>query len=297
MNLMRRRIVVSIWVIISILVGVDRLNAQKNCLWQIKTNKGNSYLLGSIHLLKKEHYPLPAVMEQAFDQTDVLVLEVDMSGEKLATVGVLFFQKGFYQGEDTLQHHLSQKNYKLLAEKLKPLDMDIEGFQKTKPWMVAMIVLNSVLVKLGFAPQYGIDIHFMEKAISGNKEIRELEGAEFQLNLFETLTPKETESFLMSTVLEAGQLGAAIDRTVNAWKTGDLQTLDRLSVENIKDDSELETFYYKLLDKRNIGMAEKIDSYLKEGKKIFVVVGAAHMTGKNGIVNLLKNKGYNINQL
>jgi uncharacterized protein YbaP (TraB family) len=137
----------------------------------------------------------------------------------------------------------------------------------------------------------------MGKAATGKKEILELEGIEFQLKLFESFSKEETEKFLLSTVLEADQIGKEMDKMIQAWLDGDTGVMEQLMTEDVKQFPELKDFYNRLIDIRNAGMVEKITSYLEQGKKIFVVVGAAHMIGQKGIVQLLKNKGYKIEQL
>jgi uncharacterized protein YbaP (TraB family) len=297
---MRRRILVSIFVIISLVLlslgARGQLYAEKSFLWQIQTDKGNSYLLGSIHLLKKEHYPLRDVIEKAFTESDVLVVEADITGPNAAEMSMKVLQKGMYQGEETLKDNLSEKTYLVVKDKMKAMGMDIEGFKKFKPWMVAMMILNQQLLKLGFDPNYGIDMYFLKKA-AGQKEIRELEGIEFQLNLFESFSKEEMDKFLLSTVLEAEQTEKEIDKMFNAWLSGEADTMERLLTENIDKYPELKGLYKKINDDRNVGMAEKVSNLIGEGKKCFVVVGAIHMVGKQGLVQLLKDKGYSITQL
>jgi uncharacterized protein YbaP (TraB family) len=271
-------------------------NAGKSFLWEIQSEQGNSYLFGSVHLLKKEHYPLKKVIEDSFEQSDVLVLEIDLSGGNLLKAGMYMFQKGMYQGEETLKDNISKKAYQLVSDKMKKMEMDIEGFEKSKPWMVAMTVLQRKLMQLGFNPLQGIDLYFLNKS-QGKKEIQGLETVELQVGLFENFSKEESEKFLLSTIMEADQLEKEMNKMISAWSTGDVEALEKTMVENIQEYPELEAFYKKLNDDRNVRMVEKIVSMLKTDKKYFVVVGAAHMVGKKGIVQLLKNKGYTVNQL
>ncbi|NIM12508.1 MAG: hypothetical protein GTO45_10420 [Candidatus Aminicenantes bacterium] len=295
---MRRRIFISILVVIALVTlgSFGQLYAEKSFLWKVESDKGSSYLLGSIHLLKKEHYPLRQVIEDAFADSDTMLVEANLSDPEAMKVGMQLLQKGMYQGEETLKGNISEKTYQLAREKLKEMGLDIEHYKKFKPWMAAMTILNIQLVKLGFNPNYGIDMYFMNKA-AGEKEILELEGIEFQLKLFENFSKEESEKFFLSSVLEADQLGKEMDKMVNAWVKGEVETLERLLTENVDKYPELKDLYKKIADDRNVGMVDKIDNYLRQGKRCFVVVGAAHMVGKKGIVQLLKDKGYTVTQL
>lgn len=271
-------------------------SADKCFLWEIQLQQGNSYLLGSVHLLKKEHYPLKKVIEDSFEKSDVLVLEVDLSGENLIKSGMYMLQKGKYQGKETLKDNISEKTYQLLKEKVESMGMDIEGLNGWKPWMAALQIMESKLMSLGYNPMHGIDMYFLNKS-QGKKEIKGLETVEFQVGLFENFSKEESEKFLLSTIMETDQLEKEMDQMVTAWVTGDVEAMEKTMTDTIQESPELEAFYKKLNDDRNVRMVEEIISLLKTGKKYFIVVGAAHMVGKNGIVQLLKNKGYNVNQL
>lgn len=268
----------------------------KSFLWEIEGTAGKSYLLGSIHLLKKEHYPLKKAVEDAFEQSDVLAVEADVSGDKLMSQGMVLLQKGMYTGEETLEGNISPKTYQRAVKKLKELGMDIGGFKKFKPWLLAMTIAQMELVKLGFSPEYGIEMYFLGKA-SGKKEIAELEGIEFQVKLFDGLSKAESEGFLLANIMEADMMGKELDNMIDAWFTGDTKTLRRLLTENIQKTPGLDNLYKKLLDHRNEGMVKTIINYLKSDKTYFIVAGAAHMVGKKGIVQLLEDKGIKTKQL
>ena len=268
----------------------------KSFLWEIQSEQGNSYLFGSVHLLKKEHYPLKEVIEDSFDQSDVLVLEIDLSGGNLVKAGLYLLEKGKYQGEETLKDNISEKTYQLLEDKAKTMEMNLEWLNKWKPWMVAFHILERKLMSLGYNPMDGIDMYFLNKS-QGKKEIQGLETVELQVGLFENFSKEESEKFLLSTIMEADQLEKEMDKMITAWSTGDVEKMEKTMTESIREYPELEAFYKKLNDDRNVRMVEKIISMLKTDKKYFIVVGAAHMIGKNGIVQLLKNKGYSVNQL
>jgi uncharacterized protein YbaP (TraB family) len=162
--------------------------------------------------------------------------------------------------------------------------------------MVAMTITSMGLVKMGFNPNYGIDKYFLDRAV-GKKEIAELEGLEFQVKLFDGMSKEENDKFVLSSILEVDQMEKEMDKLINAWIDGDVQGLETFFTDNIQKYPELKNLYKKMLDGRNERMVEKIVTYLKSGKKYLIVVGAGHMVGKKGIVQLLKNKGIKLKQL
>lgn len=295
--MIRKKFFIPVFIILSLLLLNGFAQAEKSFLWKIETAKGNSYLLGSVHVLKKEIYPLRPIIEDAFAQTDLLAVEADMSSEKMGQAAMLVLTKGSYQGEETLKDNLSEKTYQLLESKLKEMGSSIDDFIKYKPWMVASVMLQQALAKLGFNPTNGIDFHFLNKAAEAKKPIFELEGIEYQLNLFNSFSKAEMEKFLLSSIVESDQSPQMFEQLVATWQKGDVEHMEKLLTENISQYPDLNNFYEKLIDVRNKNMTEKIDKLLKEGKKVMVVVGAAHMVGKEGIVQLLINKGYKVSQL
>lgn len=268
----------------------------KSFIWEIQTDSGKSYILGSIHALKKENYPLKPEIEAAFVNTDALVVEANLSQDKIMEVAALAFKKGSYSGKETLKDNLSEKTYNLAKKKLKEKGMDIEQFKKMKPWMLALTITSMEIMKMGFDPNYGIDKYFLDKA-SGKKEILELEGALFQVNLLDSLSPEESDKFLFSTLQETDNFKEEIEKMVEAWEEGDAVKMEDLVNKNIRDFPELKDLYKRLNENRNDQMLEKILAFFKENKTYLIVVGAAHLVGKKGLLGLLKNKGFALKQL
>jgi uncharacterized protein YbaP (TraB family) len=268
---------------------------EKSFLWKVDGDSNSCYLLGSIHALKKDVYPLKNVIEKAFAESELLAVEADLSSPKLGEALRLTMEKGQYTGEDTLEKNLTSETFELAKNKMQEMGMDIKGFNRFKPWFLAMTISSMELFKLGFNPNYGIDKYFMDKA-TGTKEIVELEGVEFQLDIFDSLSNDENDKFLQYTILEANQLKQEVENIINAWSTGDVKKLEMVFKENIKRYPEFKDFFKKINEDRNVKMVDKILSYLKSGKRYFVVIGAAHMVGNRGIVQLLREKGIKVTQ-
>lgn len=268
----------------------------KSFIWEIETQAGKSYVLGSVHMLKKEHYPLKPAIEAAFINTDALAVEANLSQDKMMEVAALALKKGTYTGEETLKDNISEKTYNLTKKRLKEKGMNIENFEKFKPWMLAITLTSFEIMKMGFDPNYGIDKHFLDRA-SGKKEILELEGALFQVNMLDGFSKKDAENFLFSTLQETENYKEELDGMIAAWENGDAAGLEKLVKKDIQDYPELKAINKKMLDDRNDKMVEKIVSYFKENKTYLIIVGAAHLVGEKGLVKQLQDKGYSLKQL
>lgn len=293
----RKKLIISIVIAAALSVMLlGKAKPEKTFLYKVEAKHGSCYLLGSVHLLRKEIYPLPSIIENSFDECDTLVVEADLTGEKLVKSSMLLLKKAVYPKGESLKDNVSGETYRKVEEKLKGMGLDLEKFNKFKPWMVAMTVVHREMIRMGLDPNFGVDLHFLRKA-RGKKEILELEGVEFQINLFENFSKKESELFLLTSVLEADQIADEVDDTVSAWMKGDEEKLAKLLTDNVEKNPELKNVYKKIAVDRNPGMLNKIVSFIKKGKKCFVVVGAAHIVGKEGLVQLLRNKGYKVTQL
>lgn len=300
MNRMSGRQIILFIILLSVLLPgrTWAKSKDKAFLWEIQTEGKSSYLLGSIHFLKKESYPLKEVIEKTYANTDTLVLEIDFSKANLFQMPALVKEKAQYAEGETLQDNLSETSYQLVKKTLKTrYNIDIQDYHRFKAWYVAMEVESRELQKLGFSPFYGIDMYFLNKS-TGKKKLAGLETIEFQLNLLDSFSKKEQELFLIHTLTETGQFGALVNKIVKYWTDGDIDQMEELLEEDSKKaPKELEGIGEKLLDKRNITMTKGILELLKKDKSYFIVVGAAHLVGKKGIISLLKKEGYNIKQL
>ena len=268
----------------------------KSFLWGIASDSGAVYILGSIHVASPEMYPLDSTIENAFDQSQNLVVEFDIVGADKSHLTSLLMQKGTYSGGDTLHDNIPADLYKQADEVLEYLGGDISLFNSFEPWVVAMTIEELFMSKYGYTGEYGIDMHFLNMAHEEGKDIFELESAEFQIELFDEF-PDEWQVLLLEDIVDNPPKKKELEQMFKAWKNGDTLKIESLTLEEIEENPELEPVIEKLLDERNFSMVEKIEEFLQDDETYFVIVGAGHLVGDNGIINLLKEKGYEPVQL
>ncbi len=270
---------------------------EKKCmLWKLETPGGPSYILGSIHFLTEDMHPFHPAIEKAFADTDVLVVEADLSGDKLMGAAALVMKKGFFPGEETLKDHVSASTYEKTVAKLQSLGLDIESLKRFKPWYLSLTITGLDLMKLGYNPNLGVDKYFLDKA-EGKKEIRELEGLGFQAELLDSFTDEENESFLLSSLKDITEGKKTLDQMVTSWSTGDVALMEKVVFDPTDDSPAAAAVNKKMMDDRNIKMTEKILTYMKGEKTFLVIVGTAHLVGPQGIIHLLEEKGIHLEQL
>jgi uncharacterized protein YbaP (TraB family) len=268
-------------------------------MWKATAPDGKSaYLVGSIHMVPPDVYPLPAEMEKNFNDSAVLVLEFDDSKLDPNTVQDFVQKNGIYSDGDNLNNHLSKDTAEALKKWLQTVDARTAMvLPSMKPWLAGMTIELTELTKRGFDPKHGIDKHFLEQAQQQKKAVEELESADFQMKLLSSFTDDLSEVWLKSSLVDAEKTGEDIQQMLKAWQNGDAEGLNELITRDDKKYPELKPLMQKLLYDRNPAMADKVEGYIKSGKQYFVVVGAGHLVGPKGIVELLKARDYKVEQV
>jgi uncharacterized protein YbaP (TraB family) len=279
---------------LSVLAQDSLSQSKKSFLWRVQSKTNMVYILGSIHYLKKEAYPLQEKIEKAFYQCATLVVETNVNDEKRKDLQKLA-GPAFYPGSETFEDHVSPKTNELVKKELVRLGIPLDLVWKQKPWLLAMTLASFEILKLGFDPNYGIDQYFLSKA-TGQKEILELESFDDQIALFSKFSEKEQELFLVYILKDIKVLERELNRLVQAWISGDTKNLEAIILRSVQEDKRLAPIYKKLIYDRNRNMASKIEDYLKTKETYFIVVGAGHLVGKQGIIEILKGKGFAVEQ-
>ena len=275
-------------------IGLSQETDSKNTLWRVHSKENSVYLLGSIHLFKRENYPLNKAIEKAFKDSQTLVLEVDMKSMTDPVTQQMMLSKGMLPQGDSLDKRISQETYELAERKTKELGLDISALKQFKPWFFAMTITLVKLKSLGFNPQDGLDTYLFARAKESGKQILGFETFRQQLEMLDTLSTVNQDKLLCQTFKDLDILANEMDIILKAWSSGDIKILES---SMLKSFNEYPVLFEKLIAERNKNWVKKIESFLKTNNNYLVVVGAAHLAGKQGVVELLKEKGYSVEQL
>ena len=281
----------------SALAGEKTSVGSKSFLWKVQSKTATAYILGSVHLAKPDLYPLPQKIEESFAKSTALAVEADPAKAKDPALLRQLLAAAVYAKGDTLKQHLSNETYELAGQEVQRLGLPMETFKSFKPWFLAMSIETLELQRLGYDPEHGIDVYFAGKA-AGKKRIIELESFDFQIKLLNGFTEREQELFLLYTLKDLAGFQVETEKLMTAWRTGDTKTMETLATRALFESAwELQPIYEKLFYKRNREMTAKVGQLLNGKETVFVVVGAAHLVGMDGIIELLRGQGYSVEQM
>ena len=271
----------------------------KSFLWEVTSDSTTVYLLGSVHVAKADLYPLNRAIEDAYDDSRYVVVEVDVSSADLFESSELLMEIGMYPPGEDLRNNIPADLYSRLTDRL--MELDSAGFFRyTKdlyePWVVYTMLAELEYVELGYEAEYGIDMHFLDKAAKDGKDILELESMEFQLEVLDNL-PHDLQVLLLEDAVDNPITEEEMDRLFEIWRIGDAVEMEQMVFGDVEEYPQFHLINEKLIDERNYLMVEKIENYLEDDEVYFVIVGAGHLVGEKGIVNLLTEAGYQVEQL
>jgi uncharacterized protein YbaP (TraB family) len=266
----------------------------KTFAWKATGNGGTIYLMGSIHVMSESFYPLNAALEAAFKDSDLLVEEVDLAEmlDPMAQMNIL--TRGMLPSNQSLDKVLSPATLALVQKATGDLGSAGGPLMRFKPWMLAITLQGMELMKAGFDPALGLDQHFYDQAKAGGKAVQGLETVEFQISRFDTMTMEQQDRMLAETLKELATETATVAKLGDAWKAGDLPAIERIALADLKSDPLM---YQRLLVERNKNWIPKIEALFARKGRALVVVGAAHLVGPDGLIAMLKAKGFTVEQL
>ena len=275
----------------SILCAVIAHSAETTSLWKVTgDDSGPSiYLAGSIHILSEDDHPLHPAFEAAYRAVDDLVLEIATNEDPGSDT--LALEKGMYGKGRKISDDLSPQMYAELGKYLKGVGLPPTAMDGFRPWMASMTISITEIMKMGGRPELGVDTFFEERAVKDGKTVRGLETTEFQIGLFAKLNKEEQEKMLGSTLKDMANVETDFPKMVKAWREGDDVTLEKMINDSMSGSPQ---FRKELLDNRNENWVKKINGYMKGDKDIMVIVGAAHLVGEKGLIELLKGSGMRV---
>ncbi len=263
-------------------------------LWQVEGKENLVYLLGSIHLLRETDHPIPPAIYDAYNDADVLFMELDMDDADPVADQVLSTELGLIQDDKTLSDLLGPEVYAQAVVLANAAQIPLKLLEKSEPWYAAVNIEIMMLMRIGFNPLYGIEYHLAEMAKQDQKEILGFETTREQLGFLDNLSPASQIEMFMQALTEGAEMANMMDTLVNAWHNGDIEFLEENLLTEMQQYPELNKI---IVVDRNLSWAERIEALLTHRANYLIVVGTLHLVGAEGVPNLLTEQGYTVTQL
>lgn len=265
--------------------------AGRACVWKVTGPGGGVlYLGGSIHALRSTDYPLPGAYNGAFDASERLVFEDDpnVSPGRLRRFG----KTAEFPKNDSLKNHLDPRTYDYLKRIFARTGAKEEDFSRLRPWALIMVLWSPAAS--GLSSELGIEGYLQRRAGANGKPVTGLESFNEHAEILSGLTDRQAEAVILITFIPQVGNGDSNTRNLDAWRRGDADALERRERTAFAD---FPAFCERMIDARNRNWIPKIEHYMRSGHVYFVIAGAAHMGGPNGVVALLRARGYQVEQL
>jgi len=261
-------------------------------MWRVQRGGTTVYLLGSIHAMKEDAYPLPAIIEQAFAESEIVVFEID--SDEMTAAAFEMLSAGTLPGDQTLESVVGPAVWAELSDRMREAGFDPKMCSSMKPWMAALTVTAFEMTGAGYLPSAGIDAYFSGRADDAGKKTMALETVSFQVSLFAGLTAEQSLAFLTYTLADLETLVPELDRLSAYWRDGDVAPIEEFLLEGFEEFPEL---FGKLVTNRNRAWLGPVEELLAGDTDAMIVVGAMHLVGEEGLVHLLREGGHTVEQV
>lgn len=263
-------------------------------VWRITDGESTVYLGGTVHLLRPEDYPLPEEFDQAYEGSSELFFETDISSMNDLSVQAQMLQQLTYSDGRTLKDVLDTEAYAALETYTAGVGMPLMMLEQFKPGMIVSTLQVLEFQRMGFTPQ-GVDAFFNAQALTDGKSVGALETLDEQIGFLAAMGEGVESEFIMMSLEDLDNTAKLMDEMIEAWRVGDSQALQTLFVDDMLERAP--AVYDSLLRQRNLRWVPQIEAMFNDQGTEFVLVGAAHLVGVDGLVELLRARGYDLFKL
>jgi uncharacterized protein YbaP (TraB family) len=275
------------WLLALCLLGSLTARAQSP-VWALHGAHNTVYLAESVHLLKPGESVLPAAFTRAYDDSSQLVMEMDLAKLDTSNVTAWMLEHGRYPEGQSMTQALGPERFARVAAQAAALGLPIEQLAVLRPWVVALTLTDLMYLQLGYDPQSGVEEQLIARARQDGRATAGLETLDEELGQLDHMSAEDQARFLELTLEDLKDARSETDQMLGAWRTGDNAELAAQLSDAYNQFPEL---YRVLVSERNQRWLPQIKSYLGADHNVLIVVGALHVVGKGGLLELLRGAG------
>lgn len=265
----------------------------QSAVWTVRSGENLLYLGGAFHLLRADDFPLPAEFDAAFAAADTLCFETDLARMQTVETQQLLLARGMYGENESLKATINDEAWAVLEDYCSDSILPAAHLNRLKPWLVALTISVLELQKLGFV-QEGVDIRYHRRAVEAGKSVRGLETYEQQIAFMTGMGRGNESELVLNTINDIEELPLVFEGAVAAWRAGDLKGLEDHLLRDM--ETGYPELYQEIIVQRNEAWIPELEAMLASEPVEFVLVGAAHLAGRQSVIALLRDRGYAIEQ-
>lgn len=258
-------------------------------VWVVESKTTRLYLCGTIHLLRAQDYPLPASYETAYAASQKLVFELPPGADKGAQLAKQMADAGRIRDGRTLFEMVDQATGDATRAWARKRGVSMDLMRAFQPWFAALTVAATEYQAAGADPGRGVDVFFEKRAAQDGKPGEGLETVQQQIELFSNLPEPMQAELLSQTLAEVEALSGQFGAMVAAWRSGDIEALNKLLFEEAERYPDLMNVF---LFHRNEAWMSRLEGHLAGKDTVMVLVGAGHLGGERGLIELMRKRGY-----
>ncbi|MBC3765350.1 TraB/GumN family protein [Neptunicella marina] len=262
-------------------------------VWQVSKGNHHLFLAGTMHVLTKSDFPLPAPFEQAYLQADIIAFETDMSQLQTTEFQQKSMQLLTYENGTKLTDKLSANTRKNLIDYLQERQLNIEQLNHFKPSLMGVLLSLTELKKLGYSGE-GVDQYFYTRSVRDKKQHVYFESPEQQLNYLASLGAGEEDKYIQYTLQDLKQFAPQLQQMRQNWRSGNYVQMAKDSLTPMQQD--FPNIYQQLIFQRNLAWLPHLEQMLTTVPTELILVGALHLAGQDGLIKTLENKGYKVSE-
>lgn len=269
---------------------VPRAEGQGPALWVVRDADSTLYLFGTVHVLRPTTAWGSARVDAAFDSADQIWLEISNPDDQAALMPLI--QQYGVSPDRPLSSLLTAEELTALNTAATAAGLPAGQIDVFRPWFAGLALSIAPLIKAGYDPASGVEMILKARAEAAGKPIEGLETIDKQVRILAGMPEADQLAFLRSLLESWEDATVELDRMVDAWASGDVDTLNTVAVEEMR--TETPELYQALLVRRNTDWADQIQTMLEGSGTIFIAVGAAHLVGDDSVQEILEDRGLTV---
>ncbi len=278
-------------------VEAESFELEDALLWQIDSRELEepSYLFGTIHMIESEHFFWPSGTLTALDDAEQIAFEVDLDDmfDLSSQMGLL--TKAFMGDGKKLSDFYSEADYKLIRSHFEDIGLPMFFLERIKPMFLTVFASGDIDLGVELSDQSSIKSYEMELyqiSQDSDMEVEGLETMEFQMSVFDSIPYQAQADMLLETILSSDTENDAFQEMIQMYKDQDINKM----VSSMSEEGGIEGYEDLLLYQRNKNWIPIMSEKMKLNQ-MFFAVGAGHLGGENGVIDLLRKAGYKLTPL